>query len=179
MASPLPFSARAAPLSARSGLLLLDVSRRGSCACVVCGCMCVRGLGLVRRHARLCPLSLLHTLTHARTHAHAHTHPSILLLSFSLSKPGYPDSGATGTIGRCRAGGTKRLQSALVPGRPDSIRVVRRKRSDLSLRYIGAVPLDACGYHSNDTASSPAPQASAHTKGAAALAPSSSRANCC
>ena len=124
-------------------------------------------------------LSLLHTLTHARTHAHAHTHPSILLLSFSLSKPGYPDSGATGTIGRCRAGGTKRLQSALVPGRPDSIRVVRRKRSDLSLRYIGAVPLDACGYHSNDTASSPAPQASAHTKGAAALAPSSSRANCC
>ncbi|RMZ72187.1 hypothetical protein GMOD_00007194 [Pyrenophora seminiperda CCB06] len=39
----------------------------------------------------------------------------------------------------------------------------------LSLSYIGAVPLDARGYHSNDTASSPRRRVSAPTKVAAAL----------
>ncbi|KAK1909233.1 hypothetical protein P3342_011312 [Pyrenophora teres f. teres] len=48
---------------------------------------------------------------------------------------------------------TKVLQLALVPGIWKF--TATSNISSLSLPYIGAVPLDASGYHSNDTASSP------------------------
>ncbi|EMD65686.1 hypothetical protein COCSADRAFT_308504 [Bipolaris sorokiniana ND90Pr] len=111
----------------------------------------------------LCTIS--HTLSHILTYLHTyivhtrtHTHPD-----FASQAPG-----AT-RIGHCRATGPKCCRLVLVSGRSDS--TCTPQTSVLSLRYIGAVPLGVGGYHSNDTASSPAPRASAPTKGAAALAP--------
>lgn len=96
-------------------LMYLGADRVSMCVCIcVCVCVCV-ALLLYAVTPAFSP-ALLHTF------AHWHTQPptSILLLSFSLPQPGYVVSGATATTGRCRAGGTKRLQSALVPGRLDS-----------------------------------------------------------
>lgn len=76
--------------------------------------------------------------------------------------------------GRCNSSSpfqpawTNVLQRALVPGSALNPTGTPR-RSLLSLPYIGA-PLGAGGYHSNDTAPSPPPRASAPTKDAAPLA---------